>query len=53
MANANVKKTIDNILDLNDDCLINILKNLTLIHLCATAETCKRLQTVAREAFQS
>lgn len=53
MANANVKKRIDNILDLNDDCLIKILKNLTLIDLCATAETCKRLQTVAREAFQS
>lgn len=47
---ANVKKT-DNILDLNDDCLITIFKYLSLIDLCATAETCKRLQYIAREAF--
>lgn len=47
------EKKVDNLLDLNDDCLINILKQLPLIELCATAETCKRLQLIAREVFKS
>lgn len=47
------EEKVDNLLDLNDDCLIIILKQLPLVDLCATAETCKRLQLIARNVFKS
>lgn len=44
-------KTMDNILQLNDDCLNAILRYLSLIELCDIAETCSRFNDVARMAF--
>ncbi len=44
---------IDNILQLNEDCLMLIMKNLKLIDLCAVSETCSRFKCVAGEVFQS
>lgn len=44
---------IDNILQLNDDCLMVIMKKLNLIDLCAVAETCSRFKCVADEVFES
>lgn len=42
---------INNILQLNDDCLLRIMENLEPIDLCAIAETCTRLKYIAEEAF--
>lgn len=44
--------SINNILQLNDDCLIEIMKNLKLIDLCAVAETCTCLKWIAGEVFK-
>ncbi|XP_031630562.1 uncharacterized protein LOC116345392 [Contarinia nasturtii] len=41
-----------NLLDLNDDCLLHILQNMCPTQLCNMAETCKRLQAMARYAFR-
>lgn len=43
---------IDNILQLNNDCLMLIMKKLKPIDLCAVAETCKRLKFVADDEFK-
>lgn len=40
------------ILDVDDDCLYNIFDRLSVMDLCATAETCTRFRRIAREAFR-
>lgn len=42
---------IDHILQLEDDCLAAIMRTFSLDELCAAAETCRRLESVARQAF--
>lgn len=49
---AMIHQRIENILLLNDDCLITIMQELQPIDLCNAAETCQRLQIIAREAFK-
>lgn len=44
-------KLIDNILKVNDDCLIIILRYLSLSEMCDVAETCTRLRNVVRYIF--
>lgn len=43
---------IENIQQLNDHCLMLIMKNLGMIDLCAVAETCTRLKSLAGEVFR-
>lgn len=42
---------VPSILDLNDDCLLNILGNLDEIDLCAVDETCQRLRQLSEYYF--
>lgn len=39
------------LLDVNDDCLVEIFENLTIEELAAVASTCTRFQTIARDVF--
>lgn len=42
---------VDNILQLNEDCLLQIMQYFSLIELCNVAETCQRLQNIAQYEF--
>lgn len=42
-----------NLVDLPDDCLIQIFQNLTVAELSSVASTCNRFKTIARDVFPS
>lgn len=44
-------KMVQNVLDLNDDCLFHAFKEFTVFELADIASTCSRFQQIAREIF--